>query len=87
VSGEEPRGYQWLIDPSGHRWKVVGFNNFLACLEDAEGREINVGRHLLASGGWQEAEFEVVEETPAERERRELHDVTRTYIPPEEPRT
>lgn len=57
-----PLGYQWIVDPSGHRWKVMGFNVLVAFLEDADGRQINVGKSLLrnglAAGAWQEAEFE-----------------------------
>lgn len=58
----ERKGYQWIIDPSGHRWKVLGFTPVVASLEGEDGREINVGRSILrkgfASGAWQEAEFE-----------------------------
>lgn len=60
-----PLGFQWIIDPSGRRWKVVGFGAIVAHLEDAEGRRLGVGRSILrdgfASGAWREAEFE---ETP-----------------------
>lgn len=62
LQGSEPVGYQWIIDPAGHRWKVVGLGMVVAHLEDAEGRQLNVGRSLLrngfASGAWKEAEFE-----------------------------
>lgn len=57
-------GYQWIVDPTGHRWKVVGFNPVLAHLEDADGKQVNVGRNILRdgfmSGAWKGAEFEVV---------------------------
>lgn len=55
-------GYQWIVDPAGHRWKVTGFNAIVAHLENAEGHKINVGQSILrngfASGAWQMAEFE-----------------------------
>lgn len=61
----EPLGYQWVTDPAGHRWKVVGWTPVVANLEDAAGREINVGKSILRDGfrlgTWKEAEFEVVD--------------------------
>jgi hypothetical protein len=60
---ESDKGYQWIIDPAGNRWRVVGFNPVLAHLENEDGFEINVGRSILqkgfAAGTWKMAEFEV----------------------------
>ena len=59
---DEPTGYQWITDPTGHRWRVESFNEVAAQLRDADGREIGVGRTILqhgfASGAWQMAEFQ-----------------------------
>jgi hypothetical protein len=59
------RGHQWVIDPAGHRWKVVGFNPIVAFLDDEEGVQINVGRSILqqgfACGAWKMAEFEEID--------------------------
>jgi len=59
-------GYQWIIDPSGHRWRVEGFNDIKADLCDEEGRKIGVGKSILRDGfkigAWKMAEFEVSDE-------------------------
>lgn len=59
---DEALGYQWIIDPSGHRWRVDGWSPVVAHLSDEDGREIGVGRSILqarfAAGAWKMAEFE-----------------------------
>lgn len=61
----EPLGYQWLTDPAGHRWKITGWNELIAFLEDEDGEQLGVGKSFLRNGlqggAWKEAEFEVVD--------------------------
>lgn len=42
----EGRGHQWIVDPAGNRWKVLGFNPVLAHLKSESGTELNVGRSI-----------------------------------------
>lgn len=52
-------GWQWVIDPDGHRWRVEALGVVVAYLRDEDGVELGVGKSVLREHGWRIAEFEL----------------------------